>query len=84
MERRTKLSKRCREMKELIQTSTDDDAKKSTDESDAPGVSGEGNEGEDSEPVDDDGVEDESAGDTIEVSKPKRGRPKGSKKKAYP
>jgi len=73
--------KAVQEMKEMIHTSTTDGDKKSADESDAPGVRSEDNAGNGDEAGDDE-VEDESAGDTIEVSKPRRGRPKGSKKKA--
>lgn len=73
--------KAVQEMKEMIDTNTKDYRKKSADGSDAPGASSEDNTGNEDE-VGDDEVEDESAGDTIEVSKPKKGRPKGSKKKA--
>jgi hypothetical protein len=77
--------KAVQEMKEMIHTQEDGSAKKiegkSVDENDAPGLSSEENAGNEDETADDE-VEDESAGDTIEVSKPKRGRPKGSKKKA--
>jgi hypothetical protein len=75
-------AKAVQEMKELIHTSTEDAAKESADETHAPDISREENTGGENEAVDDDEAEDESAGDTIEASKPKRGPPKGSKKKA--
>lgn len=70
------------EMKELIQTQDDpmsgNEGKGSEDDVVGAGsAESAGNENENAE----DEVEDVSAGDTPEVSKPKRGRPKGSKKK---
>lgn len=73
--------KAVQEMKEMMNTSTKDDGKKSADRPDAPSASSEDNAGNEDEAGADE-VDYESAGDTIEVSKSKRGRPKGSKKKA--
>lgn len=70
------------EMKEMIHTQGDDSAEEieaETREKSILGVSG-GKSAEDTNDNDEE-VGDESTEDTIEVSKPKRGRPKGSKKK---
>ena len=77
--------KAVQEMKELIHTQEDDSAvdigKKGLVRDDAPAGNGDERVDTEDDNEDEDDVRDESAGDTIEVSKPKRGRPKGSKKK---
>jgi len=71
-------TKAVQEMKELIETDTKDEEKNSP----AASVSSpEELVAAEELIVDDEEVEDESEGDTIEVSKPKKGRLKGSKKK---
>ena len=76
--------KAVQEMKGLVLTQDDsagEGQKNALGERDTPGSSGEERIDNDDENDNEDEVEDGSAGDTIEVSKPKKGRPKGSKKK---
>jgi hypothetical protein len=77
--------KAVQEMKEMIHTREDDSAGDVEEEglvrNDSPAGNGDEKPDTEDDNENEDEVEDESAGDTIEVSKPKRGRPKGSKKK---